>query len=333
MAPEPDVILGATVLVLGIASVGVWFYLIERMSRGPILPFEPRRPVPWHGVWTFLPVLLVLLTLAAAIGGRSDEAADDARASASELIERITLGSAQQIVLVVAMLAAMIAISRANLVDLGLPKNRGELARDVQVGVIAWLAALVPVYGVQFALIKMVGEVEGHPLIKMVEEQANPGLFVLAFTAAVIVAPLCEELLFRLVLQGWLEKWEDSQLGWRTPPAEPVAAEAASTIASADAASMTLENEAPTEVVPLEPPATGVGGLPYGWFPIGVSSLLFALAHVGYGPDPIPLFLLAVILGYIYQRTHRIVPSMVTHALFNGMSLFALWRVMSAGGQ
>ena len=64
--------------------------------------------------------------------------------------------------------------------------------------------------------------------------------------------------------------------------------------------------------------------MPYGWLPIGVSSLLFALAHVGYGPDPVPLFSLALILGYVYQRTHRIVPSMVTHASFNGMSLFAL---------
>ena len=60
--------------------------------------------------------------------------------------------------------------------------------------------------------------------------------------------------------------------------------------------------------------------------------LLFGLAHVGYGPDPIPLFLLALVLGYTYQRTHRIVPSIVTHALFNGMSLFALWRITSLSG-
>jgi hypothetical protein len=71
--------------------------------------------------------------------------------------------------------------------------------------------------------------------------------------------------------------------------------------------------------------------LPYGWLPIALSSLLFGLAHIGYGPEPVPLFLLALILGYVYQRTHRIVPCMVTHALFNGTSLVALWRVMSAG--
>jgi membrane protease YdiL (CAAX protease family) len=278
-------------------------------------------------------VLLVLLTLLAAISGQGDGATDEP-ASASDLIERIALGSAQQMALVVAVMAAMIAVSRASRVDLGLPQSVDQLASDVRIGVLAWLAALVPVYGVQFALIKTFGESEGHPLIKMVEEESNPSLFLLAIMAAVFVAPLCEELLFRLVLQGWLEKWEDQQIGWRTPPkVEALPTETGVTMAASESTLMPMEIvDVPVDVAPADPPAVGVGGLPYGWFPIGVSSLLFALAHVGYGPDPIPLFLLALIMGYTYQRTHRIVPSMVTHALFNGMSLFALWRVMSAGG-
>ena len=40
----------------------------------------------------------------------------------------------------------------------------------------------------------------------------------------------------------------------------------------------------------IEPPERGVVGLPYGWLPILISSLLFALAHFGYGPEPVPLF-------------------------------------------
>lgn len=333
MAPEPDVFLGAIVLLLGIASVGIWFYLFDRMPRGPILAMEPREPVPWSGVWTLLPVMLVLLTLAAALGGKSGSA-DDKQASVGELIERIALGSAQQMALVFVVMAAMIGISRAKSFDLGLPKNRAELAQDLRIGFFAWLAALVPVYGVQFLLISAIGHAEGHPLIKMVEEQANPSLFLLAFVAAVVVAPVCEELLFRLVLQGWLEKWEDLELGWRTPPTAPRAIEVGDAVDTATEMGVTTDTlSVEGVVVPQSPPTIGVGGLPYGWVPIGVSSLLFALAHVGYGPDPIPLFLLALIMGYIYQRTHRIVPSMVTHALFNGMSLFALWYAMSAGGQ
>jgi membrane protease YdiL (CAAX protease family) len=324
-----DALLGAMVLVLAIASIGTWFFLADRLSRGPILKLEPRRPVPWHGVWTLLPLLLVVLTVLAAIFG--DNPSDDRAAAASELVERIALGSTQQLVLVVALMAVMIAVSRATRADLGLPRNRRELIGDVRIGAVAWLAALLPVYGVQFVLISIVGQAAGHPLIKMVEEHANPALFLLAFAAAVVVAPFCEELMFRLLLQGWLEKWEDARLGWRT--ARDSQPEAVSLEIPANVAPTGVVIEAPqaVELVPIEPPQVGIGGLPYGWLPIGASSLLFALAHVGYGPDPIPLFLLALIMGYVYQRTHRIVPSMVTHALFNGMSLFALWRFMSAG--
>ncbi len=334
MEPEPsDPLLGAVVLVLAIASIGTWFALVDRVKRGPLLAYEPRRPVPWSGAWILLPILLVAFTVFAAMGS-ADSAEDEVAASANNLVERLALGSAQQTAFVVAFLAVVIAVSRATRADLGLPKDAHELARDVRIGIIAWLAALAPVYGMQVLLLMVFGPAEGHPLIKMVQEQANPTLFVLAFAAAVVVAPICEELLFRLLLQGWLEKWEDRQLGWRTPVV-PLPVEIAE-VADLDA---TVTDErlpvVPALVVaeiavPEEPPKIGLGGLPYGWLPIFLSSLLFALAHVGYGPDPVPLFLLALILGYVYQRTHRIVPSMVAHALFNGMSLFALWRVMSA---
>ena len=333
MAQEPsDPVLGAVVLMLAIASVGTWFALADRFKHGPLLQYEPRRPVPWHGIWTLLPILLVALTVFAAMGG-ADSADDEAATSAHDLVDRLALGSAQQTAFVVAFLAVVIAVSHATRADLGLPKDVHELMRDVRIGIVAWLAALAPVYGMQFALLSVFGPAEGHPLIKMVQERADSTLFALAFAAAVVVAPICEELMFRLLLQGWLEKWEDLRLGWRTPDA-PLPVEV---VEVADSDATVTEESLPVVptlavaeiAVPAEPPRIGVGGLPYGWPPIVLSSLLFALAHVGYGPDPVPLFLLALILGYVYQRTHRIVPSMVAHALFNGMSLFALWRVMS----
>jgi membrane protease YdiL (CAAX protease family) len=320
MEPEPsDPLLFAVVLALAIASVGTWFALADRRKHGPLLPYEPRRPVPWSGGWILLPILLVVLTVLAAI--RGDQSADDVPASAHDMVERLALGSAQQTAFVVAFLAVVITVSRATSADLGLPKDVHELARDVRIGVVAWLASLAPVYGMQVLLIIVFGPAEGHPLIKMVQEQANPTLFVLAFAAAVVVAPICEELLFRLLLQGWLEKWEDR--GTITND------ELQMTNDECVAADDSTFDIRPSSLSPAQPPQFGLGNLPHGWLPIVLSSLLFALAHVGYGPDPIPLFLLALILGYAYQRTHRIVPSMVAHALFNGMSLFALWRVMS----
>ena len=43
-----------------------------------------------------------------------------------------------------------------------------------------------------------------------------------------------------------------------------------------------------------------------------------------------PLFLLSLGLGYIYQRTGRILPCIIVHALVNGSSLAAL--ALSRGG-
>ena len=41
--------------------------------------------------------------------------------------------------------------------------------------------------------------------------------------------------------------------------------------------------------------------------------------------DPVPLFFFALVLGTIYYRTHRILPTIVTHAAFNATTLLVLW--------
>jgi hypothetical protein len=57
---------------------------------------------------------------------------------------------------------------------------------------------------------------------------------------------------------------------------------------------------------------------------IVVSSVVFALLHYEHGPDWIPLLLLAGGLGYLYQRTHRILPCIVVHFLVNSVSFCIL---------
>ena len=41
-------------------------------------------------------------------------------------------------------------------------------------------------------------------------------------------------------------------------------------------------------------------------------------------PDPIPLFFLALVLGVLYHRTHRLAPSLVLHMAFNATSIALL---------
>ena len=64
--------------------------------------------------------------------------------------------------------------------------------------------------------------------------------------------------------------------------------------------------------------------------PLPVSSTISRPAgrRSSIGPEPVSIFLLALILGYVYQRTHRIVPTMVAHSLFNLITMIALWRLV-----
>ena len=59
--------------------------------------------------------------------------------------------------------------------------------------------------------------------------------------------------------------------------------------------------------------------------PILISSLVFSLFHLGHGPAPISLFFLSLVLGYLYQRTQRIWPSLVVHTLLNFCTTVILW--------
>src|SRR5262249_19627401 len=70
---------------------------------------------------------------------------------------------------------------------------------------------------------------------------------------------------------------------------------------------------------------------PAAWLPIAVSSAIFALLHYSHRPDWIPLLFLAAGMGYLYQRTHRILPSLIVHALLNSLSMWGLWVAVKEG--
>jgi membrane protease YdiL (CAAX protease family) len=331
MDPQtPDPLLGTVIFVLAIASLSVWFVIFDRLKHGPILAYEPRRPAPWSGAVAIPAFFFAFAPLVARLTEIMHDwfslapTSEPKPPSLDEMIPNLALGMVFNVLVVGVAAFGTIIASGSKLSDLGLPQSIGGLFRDVRIGVIAWLGALIPVFGVNVAMNTIFGESDGHPLIHMVMEDCSLLLFALAFLAAVVQAPITEEIAFRLLLQGWLEKRESTLLD------RQIRSTRLNEMTDLESSELPIESPDAAE---SEQPSTGAFGLPYGWFPIVVSSFLFAIAHFGYGPEPVPLFLLALILGYVYQRTHRIVPCIVTHALFNGMTLFTLWRLMSAGAE
>ena len=191
------------------------------MRRGPILEYQPRRPVPWSGAAGLLAVGFVAIAILATVLSGSGGQATAAEAELpQDAVREIALNVVEQGVLVGAVLAAVVVVSGATKFDLGLPEYVDGFVRDVKIGIVAWLAALVPVYGTQILLVLMFGQPSEHPLIQMVAKDQDGMILVAAFFAAVLFAPVCEEITFRLLLQGWLEKWEDRRLGWRVTEGE-----------------------------------------------------------------------------------------------------------------
>ena len=295
-------------LGLALASLATWLPIAVRWNNdGAVLPYEPRRQVPWGFVGAIPAILLVTLTLIHVMSGAGPPTEPDLVAT--------SVGFA---VLTSVFAAIVITLSGATASDLGLPLNRIQLQGDVRLGAAGWLACLLPVFGVQYVLIILFGQTSQNPVIKLVEERPEWPILAVAFFSAVIVAPICEELIFRVLLQGWLERVEGN-LRVRTDAPELV---------TPDAGENHGDEESRAELTHDENIERSRGVKP-----ILVSSLLFSLAHFGNGPDPVAIFVFALFLGYLYQRTHRLVPCVVVHMLFNGLSLVMLWLSLAAEPQ
>lgn len=316
------------------ASLAALGLVVGRWRRdGVLLRYEPRQPVPWGGAGALLAVAFTALTLVSAFSIEDTPQPLD-KPSPQGLILSLAASMVMQSLGPI-LLLFIIGTSKARWSDIGLPsRSRAAWMRDIGIGVVACLAAIVPVGLVNAAARSMLNfpnELTKHPLVEMLtNNEPEIVVLVVATIMAVIAAPIGEEITFRLLLQGWLEKWEDHRLGWRmAPPADVAGSNALATEGNSDVPPE-FAGEQPVEMVPLEtaPPQRGLAGLPYGWAPIILSSFLFAVAHYGYGPEPIPLFVLALFLGYCYQRTHRILPCIIAHSLFNLFSMIALWRIV-----
>lgn len=120
-----------------------------------------------------------------------------------------------------------------------------------------------------------------HTVTDLLAQESGTQTFLALFASAAILTPIVEEFQFRLLLQGGLQQIADIRPG-------------------ADSSTS------------WQPTST---------WPIYVTSGFFALMHLGQGAAPIPLFFLSIGLGFLYQRTGRLVPAIIVHMLLNGATL------------
>lgn len=226
--------------------------------------------------------------------------------------------------------------SGARAADFGIDLT--NLGRSVRSGVVAFLIVTWPVNLIHL-LCAHLWKPKKHPLEEMVRGGLDFDIAYLAVLSAIVLAPAVEEFLFRGVVQGWLTRvfvrWATAKVAETSHEwlGEPVAGDASAEDLVVDSASVGAvsvddgrTDHAHTEDLPAVPAwAT--------FMPIALTSAAFAVAHSAQWPAPIPIFVLSLALGVIYQRTGSLTASFVVHALFNGFStLLLFWALTHNGG-
>ncbi len=296
-SPREEMLQAAILAAVLAAGAAIWAWIYTRWQRGiPIIPLARRRPVPWQAQDVLFIFLLGLLLLPWAAAG--------------------------------AVQAWMGPAAAQHVAD-----QKPELA---------------------------------HPAEQLLRG-GTPVEKAIAVVMAVIVAPLVEEFLFRVLLQGWLEalwsRWRRKYPELRAAPVswvpivlpavpfalmhlrfgkEPVSSQY---MTSLFLGQMTADLLTLGLAIAILRFAAGATAADLGWKPEKLRSdaklgLLALVAVIGpllmlqaalvvlvkstgmnYALDPIPLFLLALVFGVLYHRTHRLAPSLVLHMAFNATSI------------
>lgn len=88
-----------------------------------------------------------------------------------------------------------------------------KLGRNLMIGVIGGVTILPVVFALS-AVVNLGFDTQyDHPILDTMREEGTLSSYLLALFSAAIVAPLAEEYLFRVVIQGWLQSVPFSALG------------------------------------------------------------------------------------------------------------------------
>jgi membrane protease YdiL (CAAX protease family) len=145
-----------------------------------------------------------------------------------------------------------------------------------------------------------------HDLLRFMGDSHNLALTVVLIASAVLVAPVFEELLFRGHVQT-LVTYALARLSgaWHR-------------VDLRRGFEIVVPGSSPDAPAAPEPPPARIPSAPARWASIFLTSLIFSSVHPAWTIPPI--FVLAVCLGYAYERTGNLWAVMTMHAMFNTTS-------------
>lgn len=273
--PRPaEVIAGVVVLLALAGSVLAWIRFSCNSARSWSDELSTTTRVP--ALVPFPAVLLAAAWLAMSMGDALFRLVGPEIPQGTLSLGHLHFAAALSASVIVALclLLMTIPLNRYQWSTLGIPAQ--SLFQQLKQGAAGLLLSLMPVYAVLLATSFLRTEDSTHALLQLVMQSEDVRVILLTAFIAVVLAPLSEELIFRLILQGTLRRFMD----------------------------------------PL--PA------------ILISSTVFAFVH-GF-PDSLGIFMLALVLGAMFERQRSLLAVVTTHMAFNFFNLvLALLSAAPAG--
>ncbi len=199
-----------SLIVIGLlaGALASWAYLIGRAIRGkPILAVEACAPRVWGlsdvmfiGI-TSVVCQIVFASAYVRLVGRGVPGDGSGQLSAA-VAAAAGFGTIAAVILGLGWLAL-----RFNTAPAHAGFRTEGLWRQLRIGVVATLAVLPVVYVLMAAVSIGLKTEYSHPLLDEVRRNATLGSYLLGVVSAVLIAPLAEEFLFRVLIQGWLQSW------------------------------------------------------------------------------------------------------------------------------
>lgn len=193
----------SAMMLLALAVMAAWLgsgwmavVVARRLRAGlPLVASRSHEPVPWRGGDVISTVVIMILArvVAQLIIAKGD-------ANSADMTSQLVGGVLAMLGGAVAT-AAMLLRRGASWADLGLWPLAP--ARDLRLALGGLALVLAPLLAVA-ALLNQIVPYQ-HPIIDYLNEHSDPRAIALVVLAAIVVAPIAEEFLFRRVLQGWLE--------------------------------------------------------------------------------------------------------------------------------
>ena len=346
--------MGAVVIAVAFASLSFWYMAINRLIRKQqLIPYRRSESVLgfidlvaifacWLGAQMASGVILVAVAGPEAFKGTEEEI------FAEHGVLLLYLSAVFGIVSLIVGGAYLVFRYRTTN-SFGLRFD--QLRQQIGYGVVVFTMLFPITLLIQFLLSLLVKY--DHPVLSVLTE--NPSFVPIfgCWAAAVLQAPFVEEFLFRGVFQHWLERLSVSKItddrmliGGKSLPASGVVGNTfgdSPEIPTADLVEPNVVSDATTysdQINPYVSPSTQAIGEKdeihtvqpnFAYWPILVSSACFALIHWGQGLAPIPLFVLALGLGYLFRQTGSLIACITVHFLLNFYSMLVFTVMILLG--